>query len=275
MIQNGLNKISPHKKDYSFLHTFGATTFDAKSLPPRFSIYDGRVIPNQNAEDHRFTPPLPPMPLGCTGETGSFARGLEEGKLYNPEFTYRNTPPGNDDGRDIREMLKALKRVGVKDDKGNVGDKSGDFFNVYGAGKIDDFDAARIALWINQTEKRGVIIGTWWYGEFEQPITDDLKGILPTPSFKTAEASLHCHLITGWDSTYKGEYLQDLSWQGMNYADAGIDYIPRATYNALLAQPWTGAFTIAKLPEGQQAVPLGMQVYIDHLVYLIRQLFNV
>lgn len=271
-MKSGLAELRPHRRDYSLLDTYGAIAPDPAGLPLHFSIYDGQAIPDQDALDERFTPALPPMPYGCTGETGAFESGMQDGKLYSPRDLYLNTPPGNDGGRDMRDMLATLIRRGPRDTLSVPGPRRSAYFNCYGAGAIDDFDAARIALWINQYEKRGVYVGSWWYPDFGNT---GLTGSLPMPSsFNTAGASLHCHLVVGWRTLPDGtEELQDISWQGSNYATAGVCWISRKLYNALMAQPYTGAFTITK---GSSAtpVPIGITAVIDHLVYFVRQLFR-
>lgn len=263
MLQNGLNKIYPHTKDYSLLHTFGAIA-DPKSLPQSFSIYDGRSIPNQNNLDTRFTPALSPIPYGCTGESLTFAGGLEDATLYNPYAFYLSTPPHTlGVGRDIRDALQTAIDIGYQTPDGQVGNKRFAYFNCYGAGAIDDFDAARIGVWINQNEKRGVIVGTWWYwGEPQETI-------LPTPSFKTSQATLHCYLVTGWD----GDSLEVIPWVGQNGGNNGRFTISRSIWNALMAQPFSGAFTITKM-QGITPIPIGYQTIIDHLVYFIKNLFQ-
>lgn len=280
-MKNGIDKIFPHRKDFSLLHTFlhpdeikGTRPIfgDTGGLPDNFSIYDGRPIPNQNQLDTRFIPAVRPLPYGCVGETGTFDAGLQDGAAYPPDDFYFAIPPGTDGvGRDIRTGLQTAINRGFKLPDGTIGAKRTAYFNCYGSGAIDDFDAARIAVWINQTEKRGVWIGSWWYPEFESP---DANGSLPVPSFNMSLATLHCHLAVGWRTLNGVEELQDLSWQGMNYAQAGVDWISRADYNALMAQPYTGAFTQTKL-QGQTPVPIGMIAVIDHLVYFIKSLFNV
>lgn len=261
---SGLNKIAPHRKDKSFLHTYSAVVPDPKSLPEKFSIYDGRPIPSQIENDTRFTPPIPPLFNGCTGETGSFESGIQDGELYSPQDLYLNTSPGDAGGRDIRAMLQVLCDRGPRKADGNFGLKRSAYFNVYGAGKIDDTDAAKIALWINQEEKRGVYVGTWWYWGSAP------SAVLDVPSFKRAEASLHCYLITGWD----GDDLEVIPWLGMTVGFGGKFKMSRVIYNALMAQPWTGAFTITK-GGGMAPITIGVQAYIDHLVYFIKNLFGV
>lgn len=278
MIKNGLEKIKPHITDYSLIPSikagavYGATSVpNPKGFPESFSIYDGRIIPDQELSDNRFSPILPPLPYGCTGETGTFDAGLQDNDLYNPEDLYESTPGKPGQGRDMRMALTTLIARGGLRQNGTFGPKRKNYFNCYAAGKIDDFDAARIALWINQNEKRGVWVGSWWYPEFATP---HANGTLSDPSYNTNYASLHAHLITGW-KTIDGElYLEDISWQGMSYGNKGIVYFSRAQFNRLMAQPYTGAFTETKLG-ANLPIPVGYQAVIDHLVYFIRQLFQV
>ena len=262
-VSEGLSKIRPDRRDYHFIKTFGAAAPDPTTLPTTFSNYDGRAIPNQNFPDDRFTPPLPPMPMGCTGETGTFDAGIQDGTLYDPQDLYLNTPPGDAGGRDIRKMLKVLIERGPRKADGTPGPHRTVYFNVYGSGKIDDFDAARIALWINQLEKRNVIVGTWWYGEFSFP---NNEGVIELPSFNTRQAGLHCYLITGW----KGDKLEAIPWLGGGYGFGGRIYVSREIYNALMAQPWTAAFTISKIGATEPST-LGLKAQIDHIAYVLAQ----
>lgn len=278
-MRQGLNKIGPRRKDYSLLHTFGDIAPDPKGLPANFSIYDGRPIPNQNDFDTRFSPVVRPLPSGCVGESTTFIAGLEDNALYPPDDFYFAIPPGTDGvGRDIRDGLATAKNRGFKLPDGTLGAKKGDYYNCYGAGAIDDFEAVRIALWINQVEKRAVTVGTWFYPEFVFPAAGSgsgsnhpgpTLGIVPTPSFVMSQASLHNWIITGWKTIDGILYLEALTWQGQK-----IEYFSREIYNALMAQPWTGAFTLAKTPT-TGPVPIGMTAIIDHLVYFIRNLFKV
>ncbi len=265
-MHSGLLKTLPDHRDFSVLHSFGAITPDPKSLPDTFSIYDGQVIPNQELEDNRFSPPVRPLPYGCTGEAQSFIGGLEDGGKYRPDDLYDNTPPYVDNqGRDMRLSMQTTITRGFKDNFGVLGYKRTHYYNVYGVGPVDDFDAARIALYLFQGEKRAVSVGSWWYGEFENPV----DGIIPTPSFNTNQASMHNWIATGW----KDDMLECISWQGMDYGDNGKVYIPRVIYNALMRQPFTAAMTLTK-NTAATPVPLGMQVWIDHLVYWLMQLFT-
>lgn len=267
----GLDKIIPDTRDYSLLHTFAGTIPDPEGLPDRYSNYDGRAIPDQNADDARFPFLIPPLPFGCTGEAGAFDSGIQDKADYNPQDLYLNTPPRDPySGRDIRKMLQTLIDRGPKKIDGSFGPKRLAYFNCYGSGKIDDFDAARIALWINQFERRNVIVGTWWYQEFNSAGND---GILPEPSYQMAGAQLHCHLVTGFDKTYKDEYVETIPWRGKQVGKDGLFYMPRSMYNALMRQPWTGAFTITKQPVSSP-IPVGYMAVIDHLVYMVRNLWN-
>lgn len=268
----GLCKISPHRKDYSLLHTFGAVLPDPQGLPSSFSIYDGRKIPHQGLLDDRFTPALRPIPVGCTAEMCTFNAGLEDDSLYDPVDFYFAVPPGKDgEGRHMRVALNTASTRGFLLPDRSIGAKRAPYFNCYGAGPIDDFDAAKIALWLNQYQKVGVSAGVWWYYEFGSPE----KGSLPIPSFDTTRATLHAVLITGWRTLEDGtEELEILSWQGMDYGNAGRVYMSRTIYNAIMQQPWTGAFTQRAL-DGRTPTNIGVQAYIDHFVYWFRSTFNV
>lgn len=272
-MKSGLLPLKPDGRDYSLLHTFcdhplyGATVADPSTLPDNFSIYDGQTIPDQNLPDTRFDPPVRPLPYGCTGETGAFACGIQDDELYRPDDLYDNTPPiGSAGGRDARAMLKTLQTRGPRRADGTFGPARGEYFNCYGAGKIDDFDAARIGLWINQFEKRGVIVGSWWYWGSATNGDDSLW----LPSFKTAEATLHLWLITGW-RTLNGEHeLECIPWLGETSGNHGLRYMKRDIYNRSMRQPWTGAFTIAKTT-GATPVPVGLRAQYDHVVYALVQ----
>lgn len=270
-MKSGLDKIMPDNRDYSLLHTFGAIAPDPKGLPLNFSIYDGRVIPNQDDTDTRFNPPLNPLPYGCTGETASFDSGIQDGAVYRPDVPYVNTAPYTvNNGRDMRVMLGALcnKDVLITQDQ-KRGVRRTAYFNCYGKGGIDDFDAARIALYLFQNEKRGVWVGSWWYAAFAVP---NNNGTLPSPSYNTNDATLHAHLITGWVTINGTPYLEDISWQGGEYGDKGKVYFSREEYNALMQQPYTGAFTITKY-KANAPVAIGFQAIIDHLIYFLVQIF--
>lgn len=267
-MQQGALKVWPHRKDYSFLHTFAGST---EGLPESFSIYDGRPIPDQRTHDRRFNPPLRPLPMGCTGETQTFIAGLEDGALYDPMDFYDATPPGVDGmGRDVRDSLKTAVKRGFKRSDGTTGFKRVAYFNCYGSGKIDDTDAARIALWLNQGEKRGVSVVSWWYPEF---YPDQFGSIFP-PSFNTKEASLHNYLCTGW-RTRNGEVeLECIPWLGQDFGKQGLVYIPRSIFNGLMAQPWTACYTLTK-DDGTTPLPVGWVAIFDHFLYYFRNLFGV
>lgn len=267
MVQGAL-KLRPDRRDYSFLHTFAGST---EGLPDTFSIYDGRPIPDQRTFDRRFNPAVRPLPMGCTGETQTMIAGLEDGALYDPADFYDATPPGTDGiGRDVRDSLKTAVKRGFKRADGTVGYKRAAYFNVYGSGKIDDTDAVRIALWLNQAEKRGVSVVSWWYPTFYP----DQFGSVQLPSFNTKEATLHNYLITGWRTRNGVEELECVPWLGSDYGRGGLVYISRPIFNGLLSQPWSGCFSLTK-DDGTTPVPIGWIAIWDHLYYYLRNLFNV
>ena len=269
----GLCKIEPDHRDYSLLHTFAAGLPDPEGLPPNFSIYDGRPIPNQNALDDRFSPAHRPLPMGCTAEDRTFSAGLEDNELYDPVDFYFATPPGTDgEGRDMRMAFSVAYNRGFKRPDGTIGAQRGPYFNVYGSGTIDDFTAAKIAVWLHQQFKIPVSVGSFWYFEYRQP---SLTGSLPLPSFDTTRATLHDWIVTGWRTLPDGtEELECISWQGNDYGLSGLVYMSRPIFNASMQQPWTGSF-IQPPQTGQPPITIGVQAYIDHFVYWFRHTFNV
>lgn len=269
-MNTGLSKIYPDKRDFSLIPTFGGTIPDGAGLPTTFSIYDGRTIPDQLLPDLRFTPPIGPLPMACVAETLTFDEGLKTKEVLNPEDFYRAIPPYTDgQGRDIRLGLKTAISRGFKKADGTF-EKELAYFNCYGSGMIDDFDAARFGLWINQNEPRGIVIGSWWYLEFMySPL-----GYLPLPSYNTNWASLHCYLGTGFESTYKDDYLEVIAWTGEEWGAKGVGYVSREIFNTLMAQPYTGCFTITNKPSNAP-IPVGAQAEIDHLIYYFRNKFHV
>lgn len=255
MIHSGLDKIYPDRRDYSVVHTFGAFAGDVQGFPDNFSIFDGRSIADQNAEG---------LPFACTGYSTTTLGGLEDTTTYSARDFYYATPPNDNGGRDIRISLATAKSRGFLLPNGTLGAKKGDYYNCYGSGKIDDFQAVQIALWINQNEKRAASIGSWFYPEFV-----GVHGVVPTPSFDTRRASLHNWAVTGWKTINGVLYLEALTWQG-NY----IQYFSREIYNALMRQPYSGAFTLADTPaDGVSTV--GLTAILDHFVYWFRNTFHV
>lgn len=273
-MKQGLDRLHPDRRDYSLLHTYGALAPDPAGLPDNFSIYDGRVIPDQDEMDDRFTPAVRPLPYACTAEDRTFSAGLADGAVYPPDDFYFATSPGTDGvGRDMRLAFETAINHGFKLKDGSLVGKRRAYFNCYAAGQIDDFDAARIALWINQNEKRGVSVGSWWYPNWVGGNVPK-SGILGLPSFNTKEATMHDWLITGWRTINGAVYLEGISWQGMFFGDHGKHYMSRPIYEALMAQPYTGAFTMTKFGSATP-VPIGYQAILDHFVYFFRNLLGI
>ncbi len=269
----GLRPIQPHKTDYDFLSSFGATTPDPEGLPENFSVYDGREVPDQNQDDQRFPFSIPALPQGCTAESGTFDSGIQDNDLYNPQDLYLHTPDYNPyTGRDIRAMFSTLKEHGLLKADGTLTGNRSAYFNVYGSFRISDADAVRIAIWVNQYEKRSVYIGSWWeWGNNPQTI-------LPEPTYLTKNGTLHCYLCTGWKTIDGTLYLEIIPWLGKNVGDSGKFYMDVSIYNKLMIMPYTAAFTVTK-GDIANPVALGLQAHTDHVIYslvqFIRNLFNV
>lgn len=284
MVKSGAEKLRPDRHDYSLLHTLGLVAPWYKrwftkplagvvneGLPANFSIYEGQPIPNQAFPDDRFVPIVDVLDFGCTGESQTFAAGLADKQTYRPDDFYDNTPPGGRTmGRDMRKSLQtAIDRGFTTSPNIAPGNKRKAYFNCYGAGTIDDYTAAKIALWVNQAERRAVTIASWWYWA-KVPKT----GIASLPSFNMDEATLHNYIATGWVTIKDVEYLECIGWVGMNFGKRGIIYISQPIYNALMRQPWTGAFTMTR-DDGTAPLPIGWQAVVDHFIYWFRNRFGV
>lgn len=267
MVQNGTFKVKKDLRDYDFLKSraLGGVSVNADDLPSEFNVDAGLWMPNQNQMG---------LPYGCTGFTQADLCADEDGVLYDPGDIYRATPTplGGDPngGRNIRESLavvckkdRPLKRY-LADGTGNPRPA---YFTVKPAGKIDYFDAVRIAIWINQHEKRSVSIGSPWYPEFERPV----DGILPTPESYYWHGGIPGHnwKICGWKTIDGNTYLIGKPWQGEEYGDNGWCYVSREIFNDTMNRWGTGAFTVS---DDSNVATVDKSV-VDRLVAFIYQLW--
>lgn len=269
-IKDGIKKVQWDNRDYDHLRSFGLTTFDATTLPPEFNVDAGFGVPNQNEPNPTFG--IPALFWGCTGYTQTELCQDEDLKLYNPRYTYNKTYPYNEDtGRQIRDSLKVVcKEAGLKDINGDYGVPRRAYYNVEQAGKIDYFDAVRIAMWVNQAEHRSVSLAIPWYSAWQFPA----NGVLPIPEdFRWIPGVVPGHnaKIAGWKTIDNKLYLVCKPWQGKDFGDKGYVYFSRELFNAVLNIGGTGAFTVAPKTDGTQPVQRNV---IEALVDFVRSLFN-
>ncbi len=246
-MKSGLKKVRPDHRDYDFLkshkHLFGDAGLGPDSttgLPDSFNVDAGLTMPDQDAVNDQYNPPIPALPFGCTDYTQTDLCIDEDGVLYNPQLMEDYTHADANGGYDIRKSLDATRKV--------FGRSS--YFNIRSSGIIDAFDAIRLAMYSALPEKRSVSIGVPWFPEFETPLP--LSRTLPVPlNFTTSGVPWHNAKVAGWTSVFGTPYLIVKSWQGPNYGDKGYCYMSRELVNILMSISGTGAFTLSKVASPQ------------------------
>lgn len=230
MIKHGARPTKIDHRDYDFTKSFGS--FKTVPFPAEYNTDAGLTMPDQDAQNNYFNPPVPALPYGCTDyATAEVATDLDHTFGANNPMKVENVTQANArGGYDIRQSLL----VGV-----SLGFFSG-IFNVRAIGQ-DYFDAIRTAMVSGGTERRSVSIGTPWYPKFELVGQDGIVGI--PQSFSTAGLPWHNWKVCGWKTIGSQVYLVAKTWQGPNYGDHGLVYFSRPLINNLMAIPGTVAFT--------------------------------
>lgn len=232
MIKGGAKPTQLDHRDYSAKSlTFGTTT----PFPSAYNTDAGLTMPNQDAPNPFFTPPLPPLPYGCTDyATSELATDLFEPKsgayVDNPLEVENITHANALGGADVRTALLTGKSLGWFTG----------IFNIQALDGQDMFDALRDAMASGGEEKRSVSVGTKWFEVFENTGTD---GIVPMPEFTDPNFTWHNWKICGWETINDQVYLVGKTWQGPNYGNKGLAYFSRPLTNNLLAVPGSVAFT--------------------------------
>lgn len=248
MIRNGTKPTVTSHKDYDFVKSFGAVS--APNFPTEYSTDANLTMPNQNAENDQFIPPVPAMFFGCTDYAQSELATDLDGVLKNPYDLEKVTGANAKGGYDIRTSLLYAR---------NLGWITG-FFNVQ-PHQLDMFDTIRLAMISGIPEKRSVTIGVPWYAEFETTVTKNADGTttqsalpvnwggilsMPTSGVDRSNTSWHNAKCSGWKMIKDQPYLIIKSWQGKQYGDNGWCYMSRALCNTIFAVPGTVAFTSTK-----------------------------
>lgn len=262
MIRGGAKPTRPDHRDFDFHKSFGSVV--PPTFPTEYNVDAGLWMPDQNAMALEF---------GCTGFTQGSLCEDEDGSQYDPAYIYRNTPPYDDGGRDIRASLDFIRKSDLHE-YGSVngftpGTRRTAYFNVRAYTPLDWFDAIRLAMYSTAQEKRAVSVGTPWFPEFESPD----HGKLPVPkSFDVSAATWHNWKICGWKTIGDQVYLIGKSWQGAQYGDNGFCYISRPLTNNLMSISGSAAFTVSKIAPAQiQLVDLTI---VQTIVSYIRRLLG-
>ncbi len=261
-MKSGLKIIQKDRRDLDYFATKGfAKLAGVTTLPLQYSVDAGLRIPNQEAEDDNFTPSVPPLPFGCTDYAQSELLADEDGKLYNPMDIENITHASANGGGDIRAALKAVTKLHPDHPK---------YFNINPSMGMDYFDAARLAMLIAATEKRGVSVGSPFWHQWNAV---GPNGILPAPDYDITEATAHNWVIKGWDTIAGATYLTAQMLQGKEFGNKGFVYVPREQFNATMAVSWATMFTLDKITNDEQIKTVGSPI-IQEIVDFIRSLFS-
>lgn len=260
-MRSGAQRIVLDHRDHSYVRTFGSIS--PVHFPDELNTDAGLTMPDQNASNPLFTPPVVALRMGCTAYTTSELAGDQDKTIYNPQYTYEKTlfmsnlPDGS--GCDIRVALKSsivygLERIDEQNEGGEaLTHRRGQYFNVIDESGLDSFDDIRSA---QVQSKNSVSIGLPWFPEYEGIGKD---GIIPEIDYSKytgkdwlgriqvfANVPWHNAKGAGWVTRDGEPYLKVKSWQGKEYGDNGWCYFSRQTINEVMEFEGTGAYTVAQ-----------------------------
>lgn len=260
-MKSGTGPTRTDRRDYDLLATRKHKLAGITTIPTSYSVDAGLRIPDQNAEDDSFTPPVPALPYGCTDYAQCEIMGDEDGRLYNPMELENITHASARGGANIREALNAVKKLYPNHPA---------YFAIRPSGPVDAFDAVQLAMLIASTEKRGVSVGSpyWLQWGAVGP-----SGILPPPDYDLEHASWHNWVIKGWKVINGTTYLTCQMLQGKGYGRGGFAYLTREVFNATMAIPGAAMFTLDKLLPGEEVQTVGSP-YVQAIVNFILSLFG-
>jgi hypothetical protein len=294
MIKNGTypNRVDHRDLDYikSKHPRIYAGVESLPNFPSEYLCDAGKTMPNQEILDSSFTPPVAPMPNGCTNETqADICTDLSNGTtIYRPDAVEAVTHANALGGIDIRTSLLALVNS-LKWIK--------NFFNIRATGLIDFFDAFRLAIVSGDPEKRSVSWGTPWFASWEAAAQGNTFSVnadgsfrigaggtkqfvmpMPSPQELTMIAKnpnafpWHNSKLDGWVLVNGSPVLRDKSWQGTGVGQNGFIAFDRATINVVMGI--SGAVGYTGTMEGT-ATPQTIDVTIvQWIVSLVLNLFN-
>lgn len=268
MIVDGIISRLRKATDFSYERTFGYTN----TFPTELFLDINAPVPDQWVDGN---------PTACTGYTQARISSFEDGRIYDPVFTYNKTleiigKQGQKIGVQITDSIKSTQVFGLKgfdetEDQA-FSHKRGAYFDVDRIGDLDYFDGARSAMTLS---KAPLSMGTTWYGEWE-PKGNGLYGameansIAPMPGDLNRKTGGHNYMIAGWKMISGLPYLIAVPWQGSKYADNGRLYIGRGVFNAVMDVWGTQLFRFEK------ATPADVQVVkrstLEVLLSLYQQL---
>jgi hypothetical protein len=226
----GLLPLKPDKRDFELIDVFGA--IDLSELPEEF-ITGKPKVKNQGMTDF------------CTAYAITSASELQEKVELNPEYQFAKTKQimGNPDGygADLRSACKSAVKFGSLKESDFPKHITGDFrhwniwpdwidekakkyrkksyFKINGYGS--SFNAIKVALWLNKSDKRVVITGALWRSEWTKAKNGRITKECESSGFP------HAFIIIGWI----GEYLIAHLSNGEEVGDKGRFYFHKDIVN--------------------------------------------
>lgn len=276
------------RRDASFARTFGSIA--PLQLPAEYNVDIGISIPDQIGDGN---------PYSCTSYAVTDIGLDQDNIIYSEAYTYMKTLylqglPPETNGSDIRPALKSAKvygllpkpntpdnLIGKGEDytadqahwpvevdaiAGKLEHRKGNYFNVYTDGGQDWFDSIKSALWLNRSDKRGVIVGTpWLWSSAPQGFLSEYFVYDGNPN----SVAWHAWVIKGWTTINRVQYLIGKPWLGKNWGDNGFCYVSRETINKVMEIRGSIAFTLADATDKDIfSIKLGIWEII--LLYLFR-----
>lgn len=260
------NRIS--HRDYDFFKSHKYAGVATTVFKDEYFADAGLTMPNQEVPDTEYVPPTPSMPFGCTDFTqADLATDLTR-IIHNPNDLEAVTHANAKGGYDVRASLDSGRSLGWFKQ----------FFNIRTAGRLDYFDAFRVAqvLGINVWENRSITWGTPWFPSWEQAALHG-TAIMPMPTFEELDAirknadafSWHNSKLDGWTTRDGIPVYRNKSWQGNMVGDRGFIYFPREVINMVMTIPGTVAFTATA-----QGVDNPLRIDVTGLQWIVSVLRN-
>lgn len=241
MIHHGTNPHKLDKRDHALHRTFPqfGAVYGTQEVPNSKYNYDaGLGMANQLEIDTRFSPALPPIPFGCTGETSSDICGDEDKAIYDPQYTYERACDmeghGYNQGADIRTSMKSLTVYGLRRNGETQVQaqmrKRGKYYTIDKIPKRDWFDSFRLAL---RGNGRSISVGVPWFTEwgFGNVGPDGLLTANFVYDGEPEHYGWHDVKVSGEDVLYGEPVLLVKSWQGATIGDRGWLKWNRETFN--------------------------------------------
>lgn len=205
------------------------------TFPQEYFCDAGLTMPDQNGSG---------LPFGCTDETQADLATDLTGIVHDPFQLEAVTHANAQGGFGIRDSLDAARKTLQW---------FGGYYNIQAKGKLDAFDAFRLAQSSGIPEKRSITFGSPWFPSWEYACNKAINpsAIMPMPTEQELSAiredinvfSWHNSKLDGWTSIEGRVVYRNKSWQGNIIGDHGFVYFPREVINTVMALPGAVAYT--------------------------------